>query len=507
MVCRSYRLPSLANADKLVQVAAMLPVWQAGLGRAQSAVRRQLFTTGVLPRWIDTKGWNDGLSQRQWDSISQQALAAHRSWLGNCERVFREFVTGSSLPEALKRDLLSVNKAHAWYLPGGSAGEPVQISRTRVVDSEVLVLARALMRRVRSRVGAPDLRRVRTMVMDGKIAVVETPKHAGTADYWVRISTLTKNKPVWIPLRTQAAFLTRLARPGAVVANHCQVVVTPRGEVEFRLVVKTARATPARERTRDLGLDWGMSNLFATSDGILHGRGFLDLLRAYDTRLQPLVAALNRQHIRLRASRRYRALVQDIRGFVTNEVNRCLNRILHPDKGAAADIARVIVERLDFRGLAQAGKLSKRLRRLLSVAGRAAVTAKLAALRDDFGIEVVDVPAAYSSQECGSCGYTARNNRRTQASFRCRFCGRTVHADIGGARTLLRRSHAADSIRYRNRGQILNALDERFRSRWGLSFAEVAQRQRHRAARVTPTADPPDTTGGRHKGNELPSVA
>ncbi|GAB0102421.1 hypothetical protein JMUB6875_13890 [Nocardia sp. JMUB6875] len=507
MVCRSYRLPSLANADKHIRVAAMLPVWRAGLGRAQSAVRRQLFTTGVLPRWIDTKAWDDGLSQRQWNSIAQQAVAAHRSWLGNCERVFRQLVTGSSLPDTLKRDLLTANKAHAWYLPSGSAGEPVRISRTRAVDAEVLAVARTIMRRVRSRVGAPDLRRVRTMVMDGKIAVVEAPKYAGTADYWVRISTLTKNKPVWIPLRAQRAFLARLARPGAVVANHCQVVVTPSGEVEFRLVVKTAMATPASERTRDLGLDWGMSTLFATSDGTLHGRGFLDRLRAYDTRLQPLVAALNRQHIRLRASRRYRALVQDIRGFVTNEVKRCLNRILHPGKGAATDIARVIVERLDFRGLAQAGKLSKRLRRLLSVAGRAAVTAKLDALRDDLGIEVVDVPAAYSSQECGSCGYTAKSNRRTQARFRCRFCGRTVHADIGGARTLLRRSHAADSIRYRNRGQILGALDERFRARWGRTFAEVAQRQRHRATRVTPTADPPDTTRRRHKGNELSSAA
>ncbi|WP_369637742.1 zinc ribbon domain-containing protein [Nocardia sp. JMUB6875] len=506
-VCRSYRLPSLANADKLDQVAAMLPVWQAGLGRAQSAIRRQLFTTGVLPRWIDTKGWDDGLSQRQWDSIGQQAMAAHRSWLGNCERVFRVLVTGSTLPDTLKRDLLSVNKAHAWYLPHGSAGEPVRISRTRAVDAGVLAVARTLMRRVRSRVGAPDLRRVRTMAMDGKIAVVETPKHAGTADYWVRISTLTRNKPVWIPLRAQPAFLTRLARQGAVVANHCQVVVGPEGGVVFRLIVKTATATPSADRVRDLGVDWGMSTLFATSDGALHGRGFLDRLRAYDTRLQPLVAALNRQHIRLRDSRRYRALVQDIRGFVTNEVNRCLNRILNPDKGAATDIARVIVERLDFRGLARAGKLSKRLRRLLTVAGRAAVTAKLEALREDLGIELVDVPAAYSSQECGSCGYTARNNRRTQALFRCRFCGRSVHADIGGARTLRRRSHAADSLRYRNRGHILGVLDERFRARWGLSFAEVAQRQCHRAARVTPTVDPPDSTGGRHKGNELPFVA
>ncbi|WP_433591251.1 zinc ribbon domain-containing protein [Nocardia sp. CA-145437] len=512
MSCRSYRLPSCANAAKLARVAAVLPVWQAGLGRAQSAVRRQLFTTGVLPRWVDTKGWDDGLSQRQWDSVGQQAVATHRSWLGSCERVFRDLVTGSTLPEKVAEDLLYVNKANAWYRqPGlgqdGAQAGQIQMSKHRVIAAEILTLARTIMRQVRKRVGAPDLRRVRTMVMDGKIAVVESPKHAGTHAYWVRISTLTRNKPVWIPLRTQAAFEARLARPGAVVANHCQVIITGEGRVEFRLVVKTRKAIPGDERTRDLGVDWGMATLFATSAGTLHGRDFLDRLRAYDARLQPLVAALNRQHIRLRDSRRYRALVQDIRGFVTNEVNRCLNRILNPDKGGAPDVARVIVEKLDFRGLAQAGKLSKRLRRLLAFSGRAAVDTKLASLREDLGIEILEVPAAYSSQECGSCGYTARSNRRTQARFRCRFCGRTVHADIGGARTLLRRSHLVGSDSSRNRGQVLNALDERFQSRWGWTFAEIAQRQRHGAARVTPTADPPDTTGGRQKDNGLPFVS
>lgn len=508
-VARSYRLPSSANAAKLAAIGRLLPLWQAGLGRSQAAIRRNLHTTGKLPRWVDARGWDGGLSQRQWDSVNQQALAAHRSWLGNCERAFRDIVLGSSLGEDTVRDLLYVNKANAWYHPAeADADGLVRLSANKTVPAAALTLSRVIMRQVRKRARAPDLRRARTMVMDGKVARVTVPEHAGHADYWVRISTADRGQPAQVPLHAHRAFTERLALPGAVLANHCQVIIRPGGDVDFRLVVKTPQAVPEEERTRDIALDWGLATLFATSDGELRGRGFLPRLRAYDERLQPLVAALSRQHVPLRDSARYRALAQDIRGFVTSEVNRCLNRILHPGKGGDPAIARVIVEKLDFRGLAREGKLSRTLRRLLGSAGRAAVTRKLESLREDYGIETVEENAAYTSQECGGCGYTARNNRRSQARFQCRFCGKAVHADIGGARTLLERFQSGGLPPYRNRGQILDCLDERFQARWGLTFAEAAQRQHHRAPRVAPRADPRTTSDARRrrKDNRFPSV-
>lgn len=488
---RAYRLPSSANASKLAAVAELLPLWQRGLGRSQAVIRWHLFTTGELPRWVDFKGWDRGLSRRQWDSVYQQALGSHRSWLGNCERVFRDIVHGSDLDRETVQDLMYVNKAHAWYRPADTDSDGmVQLSAKKTVPASVLALARVIMRQVRKRVGAPDLRKVRTMMMDGKVARVSAPETAEHADYWVRISTAERGRPVQIPLHAHRAFAERLALPGAVLANHCQVHVRPDGSVDFRLVVKTPKAVPEANRNRDIALDWGLSVLFATSDGTLHGRGFLARLRAYDERLQPLVAALNRQHIPLRNSARYRALVQDIRGFVTNEVNRVLNRLLNPGKGGDPTIARVIVEKLDFRGLAREGNLSRTLRRILGSAGRAAVSRKLESLHEDVGIEIAAENAAYTSQECDGCSYVAKSNRRTRAQFRCGFCGKTVHADIGGARTLLERFQSGGLPRCRNRGQVLGFLDGRFQARWGLTFAEAAQRQHYPGATSRARADP-----------------
>ncbi|KAA8969735.1 transposase [Mycobacterium sp.] len=51
------------------------------------------------------------------------------------------------------------------------------------------------------------------------------------------------------------------------------------------------------------------------------------------------------------------------------------------------------------------------------------------------GVTVVEVPAAYTSQRCHQCGHTARENRESQAVFRCQShsCGWTGNADTNAA--------------------------------------------------------------------------
>jgi len=51
----------------------------------------------------------------------------------------------------------------------------------------------------------------------------------------------------------------------------------------------------------------------------------------------------------------------------------------------------------------------------------------------------VKVPAAYSSQECATCGYTHSDNRLSQTEFVCRHCGHTSNADHNAAIIIARR--------------------------------------------------------------------
>lgn len=48
---------------------------------------------------------------------------------------------------------------------------------------------------------------------------------------------------------------------------------------------------------------------------------------------------------------------------------------------------------------------------------------------EPFGIDVTQVPPQNTSRRCTACGYTAKNNRTSQADFFCQRCGYELHAD------------------------------------------------------------------------------
>lgn len=49
---------------------------------------------------------------------------------------------------------------------------------------------------------------------------------------------------------------------------------------------------------------------------------------------------------------------------------------------------------------------------------------------------VIEVPAFYSSQECGQCGHIHKDNRVSQSEFVCQSCGHTDHADHNAAKVI-----------------------------------------------------------------------
>jgi putative transposase len=57
------------------------------------------------------------------------------------------------------------------------------------------------------------------------------------------------------------------------------------------------------------------------------------------------------------------------------------------------------------------------------------------------GGTLIEVPAAYSSQECSRCGHVDEKNRLTQAKFNCVKCGYEDHADLNAAKNILHRAN------------------------------------------------------------------
>lgn len=56
------------------------------------------------------------------------------------------------------------------------------------------------------------------------------------------------------------------------------------------------------------------------------------------------------------------------------------------------------------------------------------------------GCKIIYVPAEYTSQTCHKCGCIDRENRKTQATFKCVHCGHEANADINAAKNILKRA-------------------------------------------------------------------
>lgn len=78
------------------------------------------------------------------------------------------------------------------------------------------------------------------------------------------------------------------------------------------------------------------------------------------------------------------------------------------------------------------------LNRSISDAGWGLFVSILRAKAEDAGRVVIDVDPRHTSDCCERCGHAARENRVTQALFRCRSCAFEAHADEHAARNILR---------------------------------------------------------------------
>ncbi|PWG66751.1 RNA-guided endonuclease InsQ/TnpB family protein [Bifidobacterium callitrichidarum] len=433
MAYTAYETDMPINQGKAEKIKAMLPLWQVGMKRTMCILSHTLLTEGKLPRWTDTKEWDDRLSQRQWNSVTRQAKGMMDSWMGLRQNDFKRIVSHSKLDTETRHRLYKINKRRAWWEP---------------VDDEDHKLARRIIKHLRKRIPFPDPARCRTMVMDGKIAEIQPSHMGGVYYYWARVSTLEKNKPLYAPLAIHSNLEQHLNPDDPEnLCNQLQVRVNEDGTLTTHLMTARPKAAP-RETGSILGLDWGMKSLFATSDGRLYGLSLFAWLKARDNELTNLTRELGHARIPYKRSRRYRNLNRRIREHVTNEVNRVLNLI------ADQQVRELVVEDLDFRH----GGLSKPLNRIVTRAGRHAVRMKLDRLNQIRGVTIIRINPAYTSQECPRCGYTSPKNRPDQAHFHCQCCGHTNNADIVAANNIKARRSRPEYWRWIGKQNILDRL-------------------------------------------------
>ncbi|WP_345127738.1 transposase, partial [Streptomyces chiangmaiensis] len=183
-----------------------------------------------------------------------------------------------------------------------------------------------------------------------------------------------------------------------------------------------------------LGVDLGVVNIAATSDGdVLAGR----MLNHYRARQASLRAKLQKKG--------------------TKSAKRQLKKRARRERRFAADTNHIISKRIvaeaerTSRGIALENLQGIRSRVRLKKPQRAAVHSWAFAQLGQFlaykarraGVPLVFVDPAYTSQQCSECLHIDKRNRASQARFQCRSCGVVAHADLNASRNIARKGEAA----------------------------------------------------------------
>jgi len=217
-----------------------------------------------------------------------QVVGQLQGWISNLVNEFRDTVNRSTLPPDVKRMLHAINVMRAWF----SRKELRMWGTGETIPPEVRKLARSIMRHVMSRHRRPDLSRI-SMRLDHRAASLAKPikaRQGNKVGWWINLTTMEKGRKIAVPLLT---YDYHARRPGRVT-NGVQVNLNREGKLTFGIVTDMGEACAKSRADYDghgmLALDFGLSTLFATSEGQLLGQGWLKRLKRYDALISMIAA-------------------------------------------------------------------------------------------------------------------------------------------------------------------------------------------------------------------------
>jgi transposase len=245
----------------------------------------------------------------------------------------------------------------------------------------------------------------------GQTADVFSAKNA-KFPIWLSLSTLEKGKRIAFPL---------VPNPNIPDVSNAKVTSLGRN-AQGRWFVNMLITSPLIEQTstKMLGIDVGLNTFVATSDGWRWGEGaFKKKFLALRTRILDIRRRRQKQGKEFYSnSKRLSVLEARLSGLIKSYAGRATNLLVqhHPD-------TTFVIESLNLQGTHGQKRFGYRI-----------IHNCLAAKAP-----ILEVNPAYTSQTCPHCGYVHDLNRK-KSTFKCRACGKQLHADTIGAINVLGRS-------------------------------------------------------------------
>ena len=212
------------------------------------------------------------------------------------------------------------------------------------------------------------------------------------------------------------------------------VVNVTRQEVVF--------TSPPKQRTHQhrgnaVGIDVGVTNTVATSHGDFHSlpdlKRFAQDVSKHQRRMAKSRLVAEREGRDYRKSRRYQAHKAMAAGAAAKAA-RVREDWAHKTAAMLVDSFDLIgIENLHLKNMTKKGRGKRGLNRSMLNSALGQLRSFIEYKGDSADVPVIAVRANGTSQRCRPCGHTAKENRKSQAVFRCVSCNYRAHADTNAA--------------------------------------------------------------------------
>lgn len=207
-------------------------------------------------------------------------------------------------------------------------------------------------------------------------------------------------------------------------------------------------ADPVHNAESMVGLDVGVTKLATLSDGTVYHP--VNSFKASQHKLATLQRRLSRKVKFSTNWQKQKRKIQRLHAHIANIRHDYLHKVTNE---ISKNHAMIVIEDLKVSNLSKSAKgtaeqhgrnvrAKSGLNRSILDQGWHELRRQLEYKQRWRGGNVLAIPPAYTSQRCGSCGHTAKENRQSQSKFECLMCGYSANADINGANNILAAGHA-----------------------------------------------------------------
>jgi putative transposase len=273
----TYEFKHHANKGKVKKVLSVLREYRETAKAIADFLWREFFEKGYFPHKKSIKKEQmqhiqSKLSERYKYVCLWQVYGVLEGYIANLQNQFAHIVWRSTLSREDKLILLALNNIKGWLRYEKESITIYDNGEQREVEVKAWHkhLAKKIFKHLLGKNRRPRFKGI-ALHLDGKVAELEPRKEnkAKAFDYWLKLSTLDKGKPVLIPLEKNP-----YAESLEGEFRNFYQLLEENGDIKVKVVkeLKKKNYVPA---TDTIAIDLGLNPLIATNNGDLMGRRFL----------------------------------------------------------------------------------------------------------------------------------------------------------------------------------------------------------------------------------------